>query len=101
MKTGLEMRWALFPIKDGTEVPSLIVAILEDLQTRGMITAYGVVNMYGGQNIEVWYAGQYVKPAEKHRFRSVSIVQRLNERCKIEHNIVEFLKKLNVYRTPA
>lgn len=102
MKTSLERRWTLFPVKDGIEIPYPVLEILDDLQLRRVITTYDVVEMYGGLNIEVWYTNGYIKSTESLRFRSIATVQRLNERHEAELRIMEFIKQLGIgRRTPA
>ena len=101
MKTSLERRWTLFPVKDGIEIPYPVLEILDDLHLRGIITTYDVVEMYGGLNVEVWYTNGYIKSTEPLRFRNIAVVQRLNERCEAELKIVELIKQLGICRTPA
>lgn len=101
MKTSMQRRWTLFPVKDGMEIPYPVLEILDDLQIRHIITTYDVVDMYGGLNIEVWYTNGYIKSAEPLRFRSIAIVQRLNERYEAELRIMEIIKQLGLSRTPA
>jgi len=101
MKTSLQRRWTLFPVKDGIEIPYPVLEILDDLQLRDVITTYDIVDMYGGLNIEVWYANGYIKSTEPLRFRNIATVQRLNERHEAELRIMELIKQLGLSRTPA
>ena len=102
MKNGLERRWTLFPVSENVkEVPYDIAEILDDLRVRCIITAYDIVNMYGGQNIEVWYTNRYIKPTEQCKFRIIVSARRLEERRNVEHEIMKCISRLGLSRTTS
>ena len=103
MKNTLAKRWVLFPVIRVKEVPCEIAEILDDLRVRCVITSYGIVDMYGGRHIEVWYTNGYIEPDEqdKYKFWGPAAVKRLEERCEIEHTIVERLEQLGLARSVA